>query len=82
MFQLMVNIGVFLAFLLGTVLGWRWMSTVCAVIPCLYALVLLPLPESPLFSLRNGREDQTRSALQWLRGPSYSVLPEVTALRR
>ncbi|KAG6748534.1 hypothetical protein POTOM_048462 [Populus tomentosa] len=66
--QLMVGIGVSVAFIAGTVLTWRVLE-LTGLIPCVILLVGLSLfPESPRWLAKKGREKEFESTLQKLRG--------------
>ena len=66
MFGLMVSSGVLLCYSLGAGLYWRWLSLIPSLLYLLNFLVLLRVPESPLWLLGN-RPHQAREALQWFR---------------
>ena len=46
-------------------------------IAVLTALLLLAMPESPVYLLSKGRDGEAREALQWLRGKDYDIEGEI-----
>ena len=46
-------------------------------IAVLTALLLLGMPESPVYLLSKGRNREAREALQWLRGQEYDIEGEI-----
>jgi hypothetical protein len=40
------------------------------------------MPESPVYLLSNGRHDDAKASLQWLRGRKYDVAEELKQVRQ
>lgn len=52
----------------GLVLDWRWLA-VAGEVPVLVMIILLCfMPNSPRFLLSQGKDDEARGSLRWLRG--------------
>ena len=72
-FQLAVTIGVLLAFSAGSAIEWQWLANIGAILSALLVIVMLPLPETPMW-LAEKHPDKTKAlqSLRWLRGGSDS----------
>ncbi|XP_017831762.1 solute carrier family 2, facilitated glucose transporter member 8 isoform X3 [Callithrix jacchus] len=66
--QLMVVIGILLAYLAGWVLEWRWLAVLGCVPPSLMLLLMCFMPETPRFLLTQHRRQEAMAALQFLCG--------------
>ncbi|KAK2120335.1 hypothetical protein P7K49_001721 [Saguinus oedipus] len=66
--QLMVVIGILLAYLAGWVLEWRWLAVLGCVPPSLMLLLMCFMPETPRFLLTQHRRQEAMAALQFLWG--------------
>ena len=66
MFGLMVQLGVLFCYSLGAGLYWRWLALIPALLYLTNFLLLLGVPESPLWLLGH-RPHEARPALQWFR---------------
>ncbi|XP_062937954.1 solute carrier family 2, facilitated glucose transporter member 8 isoform X3 [Cynocephalus volans] len=66
--QLMVVIGILLAYLAGRVLEWRWLAVLGCVPPSLMLLLMCCVPESPRFLLTQHKHQEAMAALHFLWG--------------
>uniref|UniRef100_A0A0A9WSX5 Facilitated trehalose transporter Tret1 n=4 Tax=Lygus hesperus TaxID=30085 RepID=A0A0A9WSX5_LYGHE len=82
--NLFVNFGMTSVFVLGTLVDWRHAALICMMLPVLTILALTQVPETPLWLMAQGREEDARKSLQWLRGwvSPQAVQNEVTELKR
>ena len=85
-YQLMITIGIFLAFLSDTAFSysesWRWMLGIIALPGALFLLGVLSLPESPRWLLMRGRGDEARAVLGKLRGDDAAVARDVADIEQ
>lgn len=94
MYQLMITIGILLAFLSDTYLAnyavidgvvgghWRWMLGILVVPAVLMLLAVLTLPESPRWLLMKGRGAQARAVLGRIRSLPQEVDAELAAIEQ
>lgn len=81
-FQLFITIGILYAYLFGAVVeSWRWLVLVCAAVGGVYLLLAMFIKESPTFLLSKGKEEEARQSMQYFRGKSYDIEPEMKALK-
>ncbi len=80
-YQLMITIGIFVAFLSDTgfsyIESWRWMLGIIAVPGALFLLGVLGLPESPRWLVLRTRTAEADAVLQKLRGDPEIVRIEI-----
>jgi len=50
-FQLLVTVGVFASYGIGSVVSWSWLAVTGAALCCIHALLLLAVPETPRWLL-------------------------------
>jgi SP family galactose:H+ symporter-like MFS transporter len=83
-YQLMITIGIFVAFLSDLALSysgaWRWMLGIIAIPGALFLLGVLVLPESPRWLMLRGRRDEATDVLSRLRGDAAVVSREVAEI--
>ncbi|WP_158753089.1 sugar porter family MFS transporter [Dyella sp. S184] len=81
LYQLMITIGILVAFLSDTALSysgnWRWMLGIIAIPGILFLLGLFLLPDSPRWLMMRGRKQEAIDVLQKLRGDAGHVAREV-----
>jgi MFS transporter, sugar porter (SP) family len=79
-YQLMITIGIFLAFLSDTAFSysgnWHWMLGIIAIPGALFFLGVFALPESPRWLMMRGRNEQATRVLTKLRGNPEQVKQE------
>ncbi|XP_037349358.1 solute carrier family 2, facilitated glucose transporter member 8 [Talpa occidentalis] len=71
--QLMVVIGILLAYLAGGVLEWRWLAVLGCVPPSLMLLLMCYMPETPRFLLTQHKHQEAVAALQFLWGSEQDL---------
>ena len=79
--QIMVNVGIFIAQLLGLFLSrgqlWRIILSVAGMFGAIQLAGLLFAVESPKWTASQGRTTQAKKILQHIRGPGYDLKDEV-----
>lgn len=63
-----VTLGLFITYLLGSVLDWRTAALICLSVPLFTVVAICFVPETPMWLLSKGRKDEALKSLQWLRG--------------
>jgi MFS transporter, SP family, galactose:H+ symporter len=80
LYQLMITIGIFIAFLSDTAFSysgsWRWMLGIIAIPGVLFLFGLMFLPDSPRWLMMRNRKDDAIAVLQRLRGNAQIVARE------
>ncbi|RXG59940.1 Sugar transporter ERD6-like 6 [Armadillidium vulgare] len=72
LFQVMVTTGIVIAYILGDCFNsFRWIAAICAILPCLCSLLMIPNKETPLYLLSKGKETEARKALLYFRGECF-----------
>ena len=67
----MVTIGVLYVYVIGTFIGWRWITVSCIAVVVVWSILMLFIPETPTFLLGEKKYDGARYALEFLRGHPY-----------
>ncbi|AOX20824.1 sugar porter family MFS transporter [Kozakia baliensis] len=85
-YQLMVTVGIFLAFLSNTYFSysgdWRWMFGVAAIPAAIFLVGVLFLPYSPRWLIMKGRHKEAREVLLSLRDDPLVAAQEIKAIRQ
>jgi len=70
--------GVFIQFILGSLMDWRSVAAVSSAFPVITILMLCFVPESPVWLIREQRFREAVKSLQWLRGwvPEHMIEAE------
>uniref|UniRef100_W8AE23 Facilitated trehalose transporter Tret1 n=2 Tax=Ceratitis capitata TaxID=7213 RepID=W8AE23_CERCA len=74
--------GVFIQFIMGSLLDWRTIAALSSAFPVICIIALCFVPESPTWLIREHRFREAVKALQWLRGwvPEYMIEAEFNRL--
>lgn len=79
-YQLMVTVGILLAFISDTILGyygaWRWMLGIIAFPAIIFLLGLFSLPDSPRWLVMRNRKQEAYDILLGLRGGNEDVVQQ------
>lgn len=67
-FSISVCIGVLFAFVVGTYFQYFGLAFSCLVVPVLYFLTFVWLPETPMFLWKSGMAEKAADSLMWYRG--------------
>ncbi|KAF6199863.1 hypothetical protein GE061_006161 [Apolygus lucorum] len=77
-----INIGILAGYILGKYLSFQWFNAVYAVVPLVFAALMLLLPETPYFLMAKSREDDAKKSLLWLRGGDVGLADdELTSIK-
>ncbi|KAK9887171.1 hypothetical protein WA026_020625 [Henosepilachna vigintioctopunctata] len=80
-FQLLLTVGILVANVLGVYANIKTFCIVCFCIPLVFGIVFLFQPETPVYSLKKGNEEDARKAIRKLRGSGYDVDAELRELK-
>ena len=75
------NLGTLLGLCLGLVVPVQYYAFPLCCPSLVFLLLCWRLPESPVWLMRRGREEEARLTLSWLRGKKYDIEPEVEEIR-
>ena len=75
------NFGWLLGLCIGLVVPVPFLVITLSSPSLLFLLLCWKLPESPVWLMRRGREEEARQTLAWLRGNKYDIEPEVEEIR-
>ncbi|KZS11508.1 Uncharacterized protein APZ42_024333 [Daphnia magna] len=61
-------LGIWVAYIIGAFVEWDTLSFIFSALPVVFLLLTCFMPETPIWLLTHGMEDEGRQALQQLRG--------------
>lgn len=82
MFQLFLTVGIFLAFVLGSVLSYTIFALVCALVIVAFVATFYWMPESPVWLVGKMRKQDASMAMSVLRGDVYDPGEELEEMQR
>lgn len=72
-FQLLLAVGILLSYAFGCIVDMFTLSIISVIAPIIFFVVFLFMPESPMYYLMKGREDDARKSLIKLYGNQYDI---------
>lgn len=81
-FQLMVTVGILFVYAVGAGVNVFWLSIICGIIPLIFGVIFFFMPETPLYLVSKGREEDAIKSLQFLRGKQYNYSSELAELQQ
>ncbi|PSN57527.1 Facilitated trehalose transporter Tret1 [Blattella germanica] len=66
--SMVVNIGAIIFCAVGPLVSLSNMAAICTVVPIIFAVCFLWLPESPMYLMKVGKVEEAKEAMTWLRG--------------
>ncbi|XP_059055719.1 facilitated trehalose transporter Tret1-like [Achroia grisella] len=67
LFILSQNLGYLLVYIAGDLLSFTMVMWICTAVPLLHLVTFLAMPETPVFLVKQGKQQEARAALAWLR---------------
>ncbi|XP_065556827.1 facilitated trehalose transporter Tret1-like isoform X2 [Artemia franciscana] len=80
-YQLLVVTGLLLGYFIGAFVTWWWLSIISAIIPLMFMIAMMFVPESPVYLILKKDRSGAKKALQWLRGGQYSIDAELEEIK-
>ena len=71
---LFCNAGVVFGYLLGSVVSYYTFAYIAILIPVIYLVCYIWLPETPVYLINKGRNDDAERSLRWLRGSKDQLI--------
>ncbi|KAF2351176.1 Sugar/inositol transporter, partial [Trinorchestia longiramus] len=80
-YELFLVVGILLEMVVGTYIEWQVLALLSIAPTILFMFLMLFNKESPAFLLMKGKEEEARAALQYFRGPDYSIEQEINDIK-
>lgn len=77
----MVTVGILFVYVVGDFVGPQHVAIACGVLPFVFGLAFVFMPESPLYELKKGNKTKAEKNLQWLRGNEYKISDEIKEMQ-
>lgn len=81
MFQFLLVIGILFSYAFGEFNNLKALSFPCACVPIIMLVILLFLPESPVYYCKKGNMDECTKSLKFFRGPDYVLDAEIADMK-
>ena len=75
------RIGLFIVYLAGIWLSFRWLAVVGLLLICLYCILMQLNPLSPVWYVREGIDDKAKTILQYLHGRQFDADTEIRKIK-
>ncbi|CAH1985406.1 unnamed protein product [Acanthoscelides obtectus] len=76
------NVGILLCYLFGAFYEWKMLALIGAILAVPFLVLIWFIPETPRFLVYRGNEEESRKALQWLRGADTDIEKEFHELKK
>lgn len=80
-FQLMITAGILFVYVLGAGVNLFTLNLVCLFIPIVFGAIFVFMPETPLYLVSKGRDEDAAKSFKWLRGSDYDYSAELSELQ-
>ncbi|XP_020288974.1 facilitated trehalose transporter Tret1-2 homolog isoform X2 [Pseudomyrmex gracilis] len=80
-FQLLLLVGILYVYCAGFTRDVIAISGLCAVAPVVFGVMMIFVPESPLFYFAKDKEEAARKSMRFFRGLDFDVEPEIEAFK-
>lgn len=75
--QFSIELGILIAFTLGSILSLITFNVVCAILLIIFTICFMFLPESPVYLIRKNRNEEAEKSIKLLRGAAYDAKAEI-----
>jgi SP family facilitated glucose transporter-like MFS transporter 8 len=86
LYDLQVSNGILFVYLVGAYVSYLWLSIASAIIPAIFLLTFVWMPESPLYLASKTKAEEAERSLRWFRGAryitDYDVKPELERIQK
>ncbi|XP_017049850.1 facilitated trehalose transporter Tret1-2 homolog [Drosophila ficusphila] len=79
-FQLLIVHGILYAYVIGAFANAWWFNIACGILPVVYFLMFMWMPESPVYLAQKGKSERAEKSLKFLRGKDADVSAEMKTL--
>jgi MFS family permease len=80
-FQLLIIAGILFSYIIGAYIDIYESSLICGAIPIVFAVIFSFMPESPVYLIEQGRDNEAILSYKWLRGDKYDPQNEINILK-
>lgn len=81
MFQLLVTIGILFVYTVGAFVDVFGLTLICLILPIIFAVVFVWMPESPTYLVNRGKLEQAEKVFGFLRGWTHDNHSEIERLK-
>ena len=75
------RIALFITYFTGIWLGFRWLAVLGLVITCMYCILVIVNPISPVWYIQHGMDERAKSTLRYLHGRDFDTNSEVEKIK-
>ena len=68
-----LSLGIVVTYVIGAFVDWHILAWILSSFPLLLLVGMIFLPETPIWLLTHGRQDEARQSLQFLRGRQIQI---------